>query len=471
MQGTPTDKWFHLDSITSKEARGIISSNEPTRVLEGLNLTLASLSPPKIAIPSKSTEKVDVGAATIVVFPTSYEIKEILTTKRNGRKAVFKTNGTKCYACLAADCLNIVARTNYCPAHSDTEYESKFKSQVRNGNGNTLLVNLNGIAYKDSWFRVTANRFSIVGNRTWYLNPRNEVVCDEGKSTKRLLDLLVGDGWKCRQKVEGTDYTNSNLEIVRSIAYVPEGKATCHVPLSGDKGFGQEAMVDLENFDFVRKYSWNFNDGGYAQSKAGLMHRLIMASVHGEDAIEGMVVDHVDGNRLNNTVSNLRIATHKANAKNKTSKPASGFEGVYETQTGFVCRLKDIEVFHDKNPKMCALVYDSVVTYVYGNGKRLNDNVSAEPLPIERWNLSDEVLVALKTLKEKHTDLHGVRYTKEGWKATLTIDLGLYANQEDAGRAYDIACMLLKSRAPLNNDPDRYSGKEIATMMRRLFEP
>lgn len=467
-------KWFLEPSITSEHARVVMGANEPTRVLDGLNLTLGAMKPPKIAIPDKKKVKVELADGTTVSFPESYEIKEILTVKRDGRKAVYKTNGTKCFACLADGCINPVIKLNYCDNHRDKEYEKAFKTTVRRGNGNTILVNLNGANYKNVYFRVTANRINIVQSHVWYMNPRNEVICDEGK----LVDMLVGDGWKCRQKEPGIDYTNSNLEMVHSGSYVPDGKVTCHVPLSGDKGFGKEAKVDLEMFDFVQKYSWNFNSGGYAQSKAGLMHRLIMASIHGEDAIEGMVVDHIDGDRLNNTRANLRIATHKQNAKNKTSTPESGYEGVYEVLSSdgneiecYVCRLKDIEIFKDKNPKMCALVYDSVVTYVYGGGKRLNDNVSEAPLPIEKWNLGEEVMIKLQVLKEKHTDLHGVRHTRDGWKASITIDIGIYNDQEEAGRAYDLVAQLLKANAPLNFDPNTYTGRDFALMMKKLFEP
>ena len=53
------------------------------------------------------------------------------------------------------------------------------------------------------------------------------------------------------------------------------------------------------------------------------MHRVII----GGDALE---VDHIDGNCLNNTKSNLRSCTHAQNISNQ-KRPAgvSGFRGVY----------------------------------------------------------------------------------------------------------------------------------------------
>lgn len=460
-------KWFEKITVSSADARAIAGSDDPVRIQESLNLTLAGLTPAKIAIPSEETCDINVEGTGIVKFPISYDIKPLVVTKKSGRKAVYKPNGTKGFACLHDGCINSVTKYNYCNDHRDVAYEKAFTTTVTAAHGTTLLVSLNGVQYKDISFRVTANRHPIVANRTWFLNPRNEVFSEDGK----LIDLLVGEGWKCKQKVAGVDYTNSNLEFARNVPYVPDGKSVCHVPLSGDKGFGVEAKVDREMSDFVAKYPWNLDNGGYARCKAGLMHRLIMASVHGESALDGMVIDHIDGDRLNNTFSNLRIATYKANAKNRTSKPPSGFEGVYELpEGGYVCRIKNIDVFRDTNPKMCALVHDSVVTFVYGPGERLNDNVSAEPVPIERWNLAPEVLVQLATLKASHTNLHGVKKVRDGWKASVTLDLGVYAEQEDAGKAYDIVVMLMKSAAPLNFDASKYTGKDFATMMRKLFD-
>jgi hypothetical protein len=49
------------------------------------------------------------------------------------------------------------------------------------------------------------------------------------------------------------------------------------------------------------------------------LHRVILA------APEGFEVDHIDGNRLNNTRANLRVVPHKANMRNMLGKK----RGVY----------------------------------------------------------------------------------------------------------------------------------------------
>ena len=73
-------------------------------------------------------------------------------------------------------------------------------------------------------------------------------------------------------------------------------------------------------------------NSGYRQVKVGgcsyLVHRVIWAIVYG--VWPERAIDHIDGNRSNNAVTNLRLATASQNMQNlavKQTKSASGLMG------------------------------------------------------------------------------------------------------------------------------------------------
>lgn len=63
-------------------------------------------------------------------------------------------------------------------------------------------------------------------------------------------------------------------------------------------------------------------NNGYVRTtihgKNEYVHRIVARVFLGE--IEGMDVDHIDGNKENNNVSNLRILTHKENIKHRDNR-------------------------------------------------------------------------------------------------------------------------------------------------------
>lgn len=110
--------------------------------------------------------------------------------------------------------------------------------------------------------------------------------------------------------------------------------------LKGKHGNGKFALLDDEDYEYINKFSWicsknkhnfylarqgNKNDlcaGMY--KKTIFMHRVIL------NQLKGTIVDHIDGNGLNNQKSNLRIVTPSQNMMNrrKNKNTASDYKGV-----------------------------------------------------------------------------------------------------------------------------------------------
>lgn len=75
----------------------------------------------------------------------------------------------------------------------------------------------------------------------------------------------------------------------------------------------------------INKYRTNSNTGRYylyvVNKKAGLLHRYIT------DAPKGMVVDHINGDTLDNTLKNLQVC-RKIDNERKSRKPLNNTSGV-----------------------------------------------------------------------------------------------------------------------------------------------
>jgi len=78
-----------------------------------------------------------------------------------------------------------------------------------------------------------------------------------------------------------------------------------------------EVIVDDETYYELMKYKWWYSGSGYVAAqldnkKSILMHRYLL-DYTGKD-----VVDHINGNKLDNRKSNLRIVTRQQNSQNVT---------------------------------------------------------------------------------------------------------------------------------------------------------
>ena len=149
---------------------------------------------------------------------------------------------------------------------------------------------------------------------------------------------------------------------------------------------GKVALVDDEDFEFLSQWKWcaskpTYSKAYYAlrgewirkgKTKPILMQRVIM------NTPEGLTVDHIDHNGLNNQKSNLRNCTQSQNRKNRTPNydSTSKYLGVYITHGRIRSEIclpdKKIHIGCFKTEEEAAIAYDKVASQYYGEFANLN---------------------------------------------------------------------------------------------------
>lgn len=97
---------------------------------------------------------------------------------------------------------------------------------------------------------------------------------------------------------------------------------------------GKVAKVDDTDFDTFGKFKWHITTGDYAgRNKKAPNGKFTIVTLHREimNPPPGMEVDHINGDRLDNQRSNLRIVTPRENQWNTRANKAgiSGITGVH----------------------------------------------------------------------------------------------------------------------------------------------
>lgn len=154
------------------------------------------------------------------------------------------------------------------------------------------------------------------------------------------------------------------------------------IPLSQ----GKVALVDDEDYEWLSKKKWAYNaqrgcafrlgwswDGTHRSSE--YMHRTIL------NAPRGMVVDHKDGNPLNNTRANLRLCSSAQNSRNMKkcrTNTTSRFKGVswfkrHQNWSIYIkCEQHKYHLGYSDNETEAAEIYDEAADKLFGDFALLN---------------------------------------------------------------------------------------------------
>lgn len=157
---------------------------------------------------------------------------------------------------------------------------------------------------------------------------------------------------------------------------------------------GKFAIIDRDDLEFIMRYDWVYSKSGgprseYARSSGRRcirMHSYIM------NCPEGMVVDHKNGDGLDNRKSNLRICTDLQNRSNQRKKLSTinKYKGIKKRPNG----NWTVYISHD-NKRICAgtfdtelkaaLAYDKKAIELKGEFANLNFKVAEGFKLVYKW--------------------------------------------------------------------------------------
>ena len=152
------------------------------------------------------------------------------------------------------------------------------------------------------------------------------------------------------------------------------------------KNKGMTALVDDEDFEYLSQFRWyadiqrgshyamrwaRLENGKYSNN---LMHRELVKCGN------GLIIDHIDGNGLNNQKSNLRTCTHSQNLRNTKPKRHgnSKYKGVSWNKSHgvFVAKIlingKNTYIKQSQNEIEVAKAYDKKAKEIFGEFAWLN---------------------------------------------------------------------------------------------------
>lgn len=221
----------------------------------------------------------------------------------------------------------------------------------------------------------------------------------------------------------------------------------------------EQIVVDIKLWHQLNKYIWSIDRSGYATSR--VENRVVRMHVYIATKIKGMHVDpdddnridHINGNKIDNRLDNLRVtnSTHNNQNRRKKLNTYSKYCGVhwFNRDKNWMAQINYNHTYHFlgyySTEIEAAVAYNLKANELYGSDAKLN--IFANPISSDIIKRIQNKLDDLKP-KVKTSKYRGVSRKGSGWLAQISYmgakyNLGKFSTQEDAARAYNAKAIQL----------------------------
>ena len=131
-----------------------------------------------------------------------------------------------------------------------------------------------------------------------------------------------------------------------------------------------------------------FIKGGYGylsyKGKSILIHRVVYLLIRGVISDVDNPLDHINQNRLDNRIENLRLVTRSKNGANRKLKPnKSGYRGVYPSGDKWIAQIsingKVRALGRFRYKEEAALAYNKAAQETWGDDAEINIITGSTP--------------------------------------------------------------------------------------------
>ena len=145
---------------------------------------------------------------------------------------------------------------------------------------------------------------------------------------------------------------------------------------------GKETMVDDDIYELIKDQKWHCTSEDYAIRNLPIEYRQEQKKIRLHQLVLGFpdsIIDHIDGNKLNNQRKNLRLCNESQNRMNSrlSKNNSTGYRGVWKTiNNNFTARVKccgkDYYLGRFKTAILAAKAYDKKIKELFGEFAKTN---------------------------------------------------------------------------------------------------